>query len=90
MLDPVKSPTAGYSAEVSIELQVGDERFDVASFGGERMVVRNPRALRACTGFVRVTVDGDVATYHVKLPAGLEPTRRHQPVILLPQISAVA
>jgi hypothetical protein len=90
MHDRANSPTAGYSAEVSIELQVGAERFSVASFGGDRMIIRSPRALSRCAGTVRIIVDNHVSTCTVELIDGLDPTRRDQPYRLLKAAEAAA
>jgi hypothetical protein len=61
-----------------MDLQVGDQRFEVASLGGDKMIVSDAKPLPACNGVVRVIVDGQVTVYHVELPEGIVPEARHQ------------
>src|SRR2546429_246189 len=41
---------SGYSPPISIELQVGADRFNVASLGPEWMILRDARAVNASSG----------------------------------------
>ena len=84
--------SSGYSPPISMELQVGDERFEVASLGGEKLIVSDARLLPPTTGIVRVIVDGQVTVYHVELPNGIIPEARHQliRVVRPSKVSAVA
>lgn len=77
------SAFTGYSPEISAELLIHGERFNVGSLGPDELIVRAPRPIKPGPGTVRLTVDGRVTLYHIDLFNGIDPTRVDQPYKLL-------
>jgi hypothetical protein len=81
---------SGYSPPIAIELIIHGQRFDVASVGPDRAILRDARALNAGLGIIRLTVDAHVTVYQVDLTQGIDPARTEQPFMLIGVESEVA
>lgn len=66
------------------------ERFDVASLGPNDIVVRSARPMPAGEGTIRLTIDGELTVFHVKLADGIDPVRRAQSYQLIDTIEEAA
>lgn len=75
MPTPIDNVLNGYSPDLSIELFLGDARFNVASIGPSKMSLRGARATPPGRGTLRMTLGGKVTTRHVHLPDGIDPDR---------------
>ncbi|MSR60137.1 MAG: hypothetical protein EXS05_21265 [Planctomycetaceae bacterium] len=65
--------TTGYSALVNLQLEVGDESFDLAQVGPNDIVFAEPTTLSPCEAQVVMQVDGNERRWHVELPNGASP-----------------
>jgi hypothetical protein len=83
MKSAARPDDAGYSPSITIELHLHGERFNVASTGPDRVILRDARPMNAGTGVIQFTVDGKVTNYSVKLLSGIDPSREHQPISIL-------
>jgi hypothetical protein len=84
------SSFTGYSPNVSMELTIHGERFNVASLGPSKFIVRNPRLVKPGAGTLRLLVDTRVTIYHMELIDGIDPKRGSQPYRLLSTIEEAA
>lgn len=70
------APTpSGYSANVRLELLVGDRRFPLAQIGGGRLIFREPVVLSCAAGEVSAHIDEHVQRWHVTWDASDAPRR---------------
>jgi hypothetical protein len=67
---------AGYSPDISMELELHGERFNVAATGSATLRLRNPRTMPPGRGTLRMTVNGNVTTTHVELIEGINPDQK--------------
>jgi hypothetical protein len=84
------APRADYSPDISIELLVHGERFNVASLGPRNLALRDARPMAPGVGIVRLVVDGQVTVIHVDLRTGIDPSRPTQPYVQTTVQEAVA
>lgn len=75
MDSPIDNALNGYSPDLSIELLLGDDRFNVASLGPNEMALRGARPMPAGRGTLRITLDGKVMSHEVHLSDGIDPDR---------------
>jgi hypothetical protein len=78
MTEPPMASDTGYSPDISAELILHGERFDVISLGPGTVRVRSPKALAAGTAVVRMFVDGRRSSYVIDLQSGMNPGREEQ------------
>jgi hypothetical protein len=72
----------GYSANVRLELHVGDQIFELAEIAPDSVYLRKPVALPPSEAEVVMYVDGQRSVWQVDLPDGLSaasPTARTRP-----------
>ena len=81
---------SGYSPEISMELILHGERFDVASLGSQDIVVRDARRVPAGQGTLRLVVDRKPTIFHVNLMHGINPSLREQTYQLLDTVEEAA
>jgi hypothetical protein len=55
----------------------------LAVLGPGQVVIQSPRPLPAGRGAIHVRIDRQRTVYHVELPAGINPERLVQPVVIL-------
>jgi hypothetical protein len=75
MESPIDNALNGFSPDLTIELFVADERFNVASLGPSEMALRGARPMPAGRGTLRITLDGKVMSHDVHLSNGIDPDR---------------
>jgi len=63
--------TAGFSAQVRLELIVGDRTCDLAEIGPDSVYLRNPISLPPAEADVIMHVDGKRRVWRVYLPDGI-------------------
>ena len=90
MNEPSQAADGGYSPPITIELLLHGERFNVASTGPDRVILRNARSTAAGNGIIRFVVDGVVTDYRVNVIDGIDPNRMHQPISILGILGEVA
>jgi hypothetical protein len=87
---PIENALNGYSPELSIDLFLGDERFNVSSVGPDELSIREARRMPAGPGTLRMTLDGKVTTRAVHLPDGIDPDRDRQSYQVVPMTQAAS
>ena len=85
-----KDHYAGYSPDISIELELHGERFNVAATGSEYLRLRNPRPMPPGRGTLRMTVNGNVTAKQVELPQGIDADQKMQSYKLAEQTEGAA
>lgn len=83
MDSPAQAIDAGYSPDISIELFLHNERFDIASLGPSAIVVRSPRAAGPGQGTIRLVVADRVTLLKVDMVHGINPAQREQSYLQL-------
>ncbi len=61
----------GHSATVRLELNVGDQVFELAEIGPDTVFLRNPISLPPCEAEIVMHIDGRRRVWRVDLPDGL-------------------
>jgi hypothetical protein len=69
---------AGYSPDISMELELHGERFNVAASGSKTLRLRNARPMPPGLGTLRMTVNGNVTLTPVELYQGVDPNLKEQ------------
>jgi hypothetical protein len=83
MVSPAQAIDVGYSPNISIELFLHNERFDIASIGPSAVVVRSPRLTNPGQGTIRLVVADRVTLLKVDMVHGVNPKQREQSYIKL-------
>jgi len=64
------APKIGHSAQVTLELVIGDRRIPLAQAAHDFAIVAEPTAFPPCDGEIVMTVDGQIDRMPVHLPSG--------------------
>ena len=83
MASPDQLLNAGYSPDISIELAIHGEKFDVASFGPSTVRIRSARLMSPGNGTIRLSVAGQVSLFQVEMLSGIDPARQEHPYVML-------
>ncbi len=80
-----------YSSTVRLELNVGDQTFELAEIGPETVFLRKPVSIPPCAAEIVMYIDGRRRVWQVELPDGLSvdsPLARTRPApsMRMPQI----
>lgn len=66
----VSLPATGHSAQVQLQLQIGERTLELAQIGPADIVLMQPIQLPPCNGEVVMHVDGEERRWRVHLPLG--------------------
>jgi hypothetical protein len=90
MHDYSPSSDTGYSPDISAELLIHGRRFNLASLGPDRIIVRTSEKVEPGRGTIRLRVDQRFTLFHIDLPQGIDPAKTHQPYLLRETIEQAA
>lgn len=77
MIAQPQQPSSVFSAEVRLQLEVDGQSYPVSCVGPDRLVLVEPHALKARSGMLIITIDGQFRTSQIQLAGSSRPIREY-------------